>query len=127
MKDILRHLCINDWQSEPKYQHQNKAERKIQDVKRNTNRILNTLGAPEKTWLLCMEYACFIMNRMALESLGWRTPFKTLMGSTPDISMIYRFKFWDNIYFRNNDSKEGLNFPSESNEKREDLLVSQKM
>ena len=28
VQDILRHLCINDWQSEPHYHHQNAAERR---------------------------------------------------------------------------------------------------
>ena len=115
VKDILRHLCIVDWQSEPAYHHQNIAERKIQIVKQNVNQVLNMTGAPAETWLLCMEYVCFIMNQLAVGLLNWRTPYESLTGSTPDISMIYRFKFWDHIYFKNNDSKEGLHFPSEPN------------
>ena len=46
VRDVLRHLCIKGWQSEPHYQHQNAAERRYQDVKRNTNSVLNTTGAP---------------------------------------------------------------------------------
>ena len=68
---------------------------------------MNLSGAPPSTWLLCMQYVCFIMNRMALGSLGWRTPFEKLVGHTPDISMIYRFKFYDRIYYKRVDSRGG--------------------
>ena len=42
--DILRALCIGDWQSEPHKQHQNPAERRIQTVKNMVNRIMIELG-----------------------------------------------------------------------------------
>ena len=64
--DILCHLCINDWQSEAHMQQQNFAERKYRDVKAKTKRILNETGAPDCTWLLAMQYVCFILNRMPL-------------------------------------------------------------
>ena len=115
--DILRHLCIDDWQSEPHYQHQNYAERRYREVKHKTNRVLNETGAPDRAWLHCMRYVCFILNRMSLQSLGWKTPFEKLSGQTPDISMIYRFHFWERVYFANRDSRRGKNFPSQSDEK----------
>ena len=114
--DVLRHLCINDRQSEPHFHHQNPSERKYRDVKQKTNRVLNETGAPGNTWLLCMQYVCFIMNRMALRSKDWRTPYKILNGETPDISMIYRFCFWDKVYYANTNTRRGENFPSESDE-----------
>jgi len=89
--DVLRHLCIKDRQSEPHQQNQNPAERRYKDVKFNAQRVMNLSGAPPSTWLLCLEYVCFVMNRMALRSLDWRTPYEKLLGHTPDISMIYRF------------------------------------
>ena len=46
VKDILRHYIISDWQSEPHYQHQNIAERRYQDIKKRTNKILDWSGAP---------------------------------------------------------------------------------
>ncbi len=54
--DILRHLFIDDWQSELKYQHQNPAERRYKTVKFNVNRVLNMTGAPAFCWLLCLYY-----------------------------------------------------------------------
>ena len=69
VKDVLRHFCIKDWQSEPHFQYQNAAERMYQDVKRNTNTVLNMTGAPGEAWFSCINYVCFIINRMALKSL----------------------------------------------------------
>ena len=112
VKDILRHLCIDDWQSEPHFQHQNAAERRYRDIKRGTNRVLNMTGAPPETWLLCMQYVCFILNRTSLRSLNYKTPFERLHGQTPDISMIYRFQFWESVYFSRTDN----HFPSQSDE-----------
>ena len=113
---MLRHLCINNWQLVPYFQQQNPSEKKYRDVKHKTNRVLNETGAPDNTWLLCMQYVCFIMNRMALRSKDWRTPYELLTGETPDISMIYRFCFWDRVYFANLNTRRGENFPSESDE-----------
>jgi hypothetical protein len=114
--DILCHLFINDWQSEPKYQHHNPAERCYKTVKFNVNWVLNMTGAPAFCWLLCLYYVTFIMNRLALESLEWRMAFECLKGSTPDISMIYPFRFYDSIYYKRNESEGGKEFPSSSDE-----------
>ena len=118
VKDILRHLIIDDWQSEAHYQHQNAAERRYKHIKRNVQNVLNISGAPPSCWLLCLEYVSYIMNRMATKSLRWRTPYESLTGITPDISVIYRFLFYDKIYFRNTNSRgESHSFPSASNER----------
>lgn len=66
IKDVLRHLCIRDWQSEPHFQHQNFDERRFQYVKRNINQPLIMTGSPSNTWLLYMGYVFFIMNIMSL-------------------------------------------------------------
>ena len=50
-KDILRLYSIDDAQSEPHYQHQNQAERKIQDVKRAMNNAMDCVGCPARAWL----------------------------------------------------------------------------
>ena len=116
VKNVLRHLCIKDWHSEPHYQHQNPSERRYNDVKRKLQMTLNSSGAPAHCWLLCLNYVVFIMNRTALQSIGWRTPYEKLTGNTPDISMIYRFCFYDKIYFKRDESRGGKSFPSQSNE-----------
>jgi len=54
VKDILCHLCIDDWQSEPHYHHQNAAEWRYRWVKHATNQVLNSTGATSYCWLLCI-------------------------------------------------------------------------
>ena len=76
VQDILRAYGIASWQSEPNQQHQNPAERHYQTVKRFTNTILNRTAAPEFAWLLCVQYVCYVLNRMACEPLHWRTPLE---------------------------------------------------
>ena len=114
VSDILRALFISSWQSEPYQQHQNPAERKYQTIKRTTNTILNRTGAPAYTWLLCLVYVCFLLNLMASEVLNWQSPLARLTGSTPDISPLLRFSFWEPVYYKIDDS----DFPSDSTEAR---------
>jgi hypothetical protein len=92
VKDILRHLMIRDWQSEPHQQHQNPAERRYQDIKRMANTLMDRSGSPALTWLLALMYACFVFNFTASASLNWITPMSVLTGSTPDISPLMRFQ-----------------------------------
>ena len=112
--DILRALFISSWQSEPHQQHQNAAERKYQTIKRNVNTVLDRTGAPAYTWLLCLLYVCFILNRLSSEKLGWRSPLEYLTGSTPDISPLLRFHFWEPVYYKVEDG----DYPSDSTEGR---------
>ena len=120
--DILRTLFIDDWQSEPYFQHQNFAERMIGELKKFTNWVLNWSDAPDKSWFLAFEYVTFIMNRTANETLNWRTPVEALTGQTPDISMLLHFTFWEPVFIGNyrgsgvRGAKKGKGFPSKSDE-----------
>lgn len=116
VQDVLRHMIIKQRQTEPHYQHQNPAERRYKTVKAKVNAVLNATGAPASYWLLCLEYVIFILNRTAMHSLQWKTPFEKLYGVTPDISAIYRFRFYDRVYFARDESRGGKAFPSLSNE-----------
>jgi hypothetical protein len=114
VKDILRALHISDWQSEPHHQHQNFAERRIQEVKRISNTILDRTGAPPSLWLQTLIYSCFLLNHLATASLQWRTPIECLTGRTPDISPLLRFQFYEPVYYRASE----YSFPSDSREQR---------
>ena len=116
--DVLRYLCIRDSQSEPHQQNQNPAERRYKSAKFNSQQAMNLSGAPASCWLLSMQYTCYIMNRMALKSLHWRTPFEYLHGQTPDISMIYQFKFYDRVYFKKLESRGDTGNASQDDENR---------
>ena len=60
---------------------------------------MNRYLIPAYAWLLVLSYVCFVMNRTACESLGWKTPMEMLTGQTPDISVIYRYELWEDVYF----------------------------
>ena len=62
VKEILRDLFIDEWQSEACHQHQNFAERTCQTIKRQDNTLLDRISAPALTWLPSMFYVCFILN-----------------------------------------------------------------
>ena len=97
--DILRTYAIDGWQSEPHNKNQNYAERGWRDTKVHSNRILERSGAPKSTWLLALEYICELLNHVARERLGWRTPIEWLLGFTPDISAFLVFKFYEPVYY----------------------------
>ena len=115
VRAILRAFQIKDWQSEPHHQNQNIAERYIQELKKYCNWVLNTSGAPPETIFFIILYAIFIHNRTARRLLGWRTPYEALTGQTPDISMLFCFRFWQIVFIKNYRDL-GTGFPSESNE-----------
>ena len=54
---LLHSLFIQDYQSEPYHQHQNKAENHFGLAKRYTNTVMNTSGCPACCWLLCLQYS----------------------------------------------------------------------
>ena len=98
VKDILRALIIDDWQSEANYQHQNFAERRWQHVKKNLNWYMNHRNVDPEAWLLCIIWIADVMNHTAEKSLGWRMPLEVLTGETVDISILLCFLFWDVVY-----------------------------
>ena len=111
VKDILHALVISAWQSEPHQQHQNPAERRYQTIKNATCRIMDRAGAPAFTWLLCIQYVCYLFNHMWDDSLKG-IPLTRLLGVTVDTSILLRFHFWQQVYYK----KEDYGFPSESAE-----------
>ena len=101
--DVIRSLCISSWQSEPHQQHQNPAERRFQTVKKMTNTLLDRSGSPASTWLLAMTYVCFLLNHLCCASIKG-IPAQYLTGSTPDISPLLRFYWWQPVYYKVDDS-----------------------
>ena len=107
VKDVLRVLFIDDWQSEPHNKNQNFAERVWQELQAKANNLLNWSGAPDNCWLLALKYTAFIMNHVALDKLNGRTSAEWLFGHTPDITIILMFIFYEPVYFRTVDNKVG--------------------
>ena len=116
--DLLRSLFIQDYQSEPYHQHQNKAENRFGLAKRYTNTVMNTSGCTACCWLLCLQYIYVVLNHLASPTLQGICPVQALEGTTPDISFLLHFSFYEPVYYRIDSSEPDLNFPSSSNEKK---------
>ena len=116
--DLLRSLFIQDYQSEPYHQHQNKAENHFELAKRYTNTVMNTSACPAFCWLLCLQYICVILNHLGSPTLQGICPIQALQGTTPDVSFMLHFSFYEPVYYRIDSSEPDLNFPSSSNEKK---------
>jgi hypothetical protein len=104
--EILRALCIDDWQSEAQYQHQNYAKRRWGNLKSNIEWYMNWRNVQANAWLLCIEWCADVMNMTAEKSLGWRTPLEVLTGQTTDISIALCFLFWDVVYVKRYEDKD---------------------
>ena len=98
VKDIMRALCIDDWQSKPNFQHQNFAEHWWKHIKRNVEWLMNCRKIDADCWLLVLIYVCDVMNMMAEKSLGNQPPLQVLNGTTVDISIALYFILWDIVY-----------------------------
>ena len=109
--DVLRTLCIDSWKGEAYYQHQNPAKIRFQTVKTTTNTVLDRTNAPSSAWLLCLLYVIFVLNNTFCNSIN-AVPIQQLTGSTNDISPLLRFHFWEEVYYRHDDS----DFPSDERE-----------
>ena len=90
--------------SEPYYQHPNKVERRIQDLKRRPSLLMKEHNAPNKFWDYACEYVTELINHSATQRLAWRTPYESLHGETPDIS-IFRYSFYEPIYYMDPSAK----------------------
>ena len=81
--NILRAYHISNWHSEPYHQNQNPAEWRYRTIKSWTYTVLKRSGAPANCWLLCMIYACYILNHISCGALNGSIPLLVLYGITP--------------------------------------------
>jgi hypothetical protein len=110
--ELLRVYAISSWQSEPHLHHQNYAERKIQQLKQMTNTIIDRTGAPPKVWLLCLMYVAYVLNHTWSDNIK-NIPLTALLGITVDTSILLRYHFWQQVYFKAIEP----GFPSDSKER----------
>ena len=96
--NFLRRLFIGAWQTEPHQQQQNPFERYYNHIKNTMNRIMDRVGAPAHTWLLCLSYVCFLVNHTYNATIN-DVPMNRLTGSTCDTSVLLRFYFWQRVYY----------------------------
>ena len=112
--DICNQYLISTETTEPHHPHQNPSEHRIGTVKGKVNGIMDMTGAPSKLWFYCTCLVVDILNLTADKALNWRTPLERAFGFTPDISPFVHFKFFEPVYYLDDDSfpasKESLGY-----------------
>ena len=98
-REVLRKYTIAESTTEPHHPQQNPAERRIGEIKKYAEKILDCTGAPSYLWLFCMLYVTFLLNRTAMAVIDWRTPHERCLGETPDISALLQFAFYEPVYY----------------------------
>ena len=116
--DFLHSLFIQDYQSEPYHQDQNKTETCFGPAKRYTNTVMNTSGYLACCWLLCLQYIFVVLHHLASPTLEGIYPGQALQGTTPDISFMLHSSFYESVYYRIDSSEPDFNFPSSSNDNK---------
>ena len=116
--DLLHSLFIQDYQSEPYHQDQNKAENCFGPAKRYTNTVMNTSGCPACCWLLCLQFICVLLHNLTSPTLQGICPVQALQGTTPDISFMFHSSFYEPFHYRIDSSLPEFHFPSPSNENK---------
>ena len=113
VQDILRHYTIGQYRSEPHQQNQNPAERRIQDIKKHTNILMDRTGTPAPMWLLCMLYVIELHNHLASSNLTHHTtPIQKAFGFVPDVSKFLQFHWWQRVLYKS----DSMSFPSSTYE-----------
>ena len=103
--------------SEPYYQHQNPAERKIQDLQRIVNGIMDrTPNARACEWLLCTLFCVDLFNHLAQEGLGGMSALERVTGSKTDVSCFLDFTWRQPVYYAVNPT--ATSFPSSKGQMR---------
>ena len=120
--DLLHSLFIQDFKSEPYHQQQNKVKNRFGHAKHYPKTVMNTSGCPACSWLFCLQYICVVLNYLASLPLQGICPVQVLARTTPDISSMLHFSFYDSfyepVYYRIEFSEPDFHLPSSSNEKK---------
>jgi hypothetical protein len=95
--------------TEPYSPWQNRAEGAIRELKRHVQRKMHSRQVPQSLWDFCCAWACDVRSKTAHKSfeLDGRTPYEMIMGSTPDISSLIDYDFYEPIWYYD----ELSNFP----------------
>ena len=109
-KDTLRTYHVNQSTSEPYSPWQNRAESEIKMIKIGIKKFTLQCNSPRSVWCYLGELISKLrrVTPSLIPSLGGRTPYEDVMGSTPDISALIQFRWWDLVYFLDSDGDTKL-------------------
>ena len=60
---------------------------------------MDLIGISDCLWYLCLQYTCYLLNRLAHDKLKGKTPIEASTGQTPDISALLNFNFFESIFY----------------------------
>jgi transposase InsO family protein len=80
-------------QTSPPYHHESNglAERTVQSIMDKTRTIMIENAAPANLWEEGVSTAVYLLNRIPLKKLNWKTPFELIFDQIPDISHLVPF------------------------------------
>ncbi|MGH7974081.1 MAG: hypothetical protein ACREBR_01045, partial [bacterium] len=96
---VRKHYLIKQKWTEPYSPWQNKAEREIQNLKKQFRLVMNRVRAPDTLWDFGLKFVSDIRLYTSRASLDFRTPYEVLKGNTPDISELMDFDFYQWVKF----------------------------
>ena len=107
-KKKCRKFDIYQTTTEPYSPWQNRAKSGIREVKSYASKLMERHQVPLRLWCFTYEYTAEILSLTAngLFQLQNRTPYKTVMHYTPDISEYVNFHFYQWCYYWNEIEKE---------------------
>ena len=90
---LNREFMVSDQFTEPHHPQQNPAEvNGVKFLKEQAQLIMNRTGAPSWAWFLAMKYVCYVHNKCANVSNGYKIPLELATGEFQDISEILCFR-----------------------------------
>jgi hypothetical protein len=72
---------------------------------------MDRTGTPHKYWLLALLFSVYLLNHVAVASLGNKTPLEMAHGQQADTSALLAHHWWEPVYYAKNNA-----FPSTSGE-----------
>jgi hypothetical protein len=87
--------------TEPHTQKHNLAEAGIRELKRKYKKLKRKTNSPKAVWDHLMMYASLLLSHTArnITELEGQTPETMIMGSTPDISKLVEFEWYQWVWF----------------------------
>jgi hypothetical protein len=100
-KKICKDYGIKTTYSEPHSPWQNREEAGICELKRHIHRKMKSRNVLLRLWDFCAKWACAVKACMAGNTFGMegRTPWEIVFGSTPDISSLAEFDFYQPVWY----------------------------
>jgi hypothetical protein len=100
-KRICKDFGIKTTYSEPHSPWQNRAEAGIRELKRHIHRKMKSRNVPLRLWDFCAKWACSVKACTASSnySTEHRTPWEVVFGSTPDISSLSEYDFYQPVWY----------------------------